>query len=351
MFSISRIKKLVSMFFVVLCFQYVIIYMYIYAQSSVPYKHKLVPRHVTTKEIRGPTYHIHEVDPMPLGMRERYESRRLLVESNHPKLISRREILNEYRHSSSAQVVDESGRFTSLEQETNRGETLQCGTCSLVSNSGHILGSRLGDEIDEGDCVFRLNAAPTLAYELDVGRRTTARVVSQGGLQEVIANASTLLDNHPSLSTVFIHGPDHVFSFGSLPKLVSHLSSKYPKLDFYKPSSLVNSEMNADYERYTGKTRISSGTEFSSGFHALQIMKDVCSDIKVYGMSPQDYCRLNPDSTVPYSYFKTPSLPECMVYDYHENIEHGGQRLATERCVFSNWAKKNSINFYSPTWK
>ena len=38
--------------------------------------------------------------------------------------------------------------------------------------------------------------------------------------------------------------------------------------------------------------RISSGSELSTGLYALLVMRDVCSDIKVYGMSPEDYCRL-----------------------------------------------------------
>ena len=60
--------------------------------------------------------------------------------------------------------------------------------------------------------------------------------------------------------------------------------------------------------------------------------------------------RVHPDSTIAYSYYKKPVLPECMMYDYHENIDQGGKRLMTERRVFKNWAKTNSISFYSPSW-
>ena len=143
------------MFFVAFCLQYIIVF-YIFAQSHTPYKHKLQPRHVTTKEVRGPTYHLHKVDPMPIRLRERYESRRLLVESNRPRLVSRREILDEFRHSSSAQSdptpLAESIRYISLEPETSRGEFLSCGTCSLVSNSGEKL---LYWEVDLGDVDIR----------------------------------------------------------------------------------------------------------------------------------------------------------------------------------------------------
>ena len=37
--------------------------------------------------------------------------------------------------------------------------------------------------------------------------------------------------------------------------------------------------------------RLSSGTELSTGLYALMIMKDVCGEINVYGMVPEDYCR------------------------------------------------------------
>ena len=52
---------------------------------------------------------------------------------------------------------------------------------SLFLFPGHITHSRRGDEIDEAECVFRLNSAPTIGYELDAGRKTTVRVVSQEG--------------------------------------------------------------------------------------------------------------------------------------------------------------------------
>ena len=71
----------------------------------------------------------------------------------------------------------------------------------------------------------------------------------------MVANASSLLENHPSLTTVFVHGPDHVFSVGLLPKLVSGISAKYPKLNVYRPSKAVDFEADVEYEKHTGKTR------------------------------------------------------------------------------------------------
>ena len=55
---------------------------------------------------------------------------------------------------------------------------LKCNTCALVSSSGMLLGSNAGSQIDSADCVFRINSAPILGYERDVGSKTTVRVVS-----------------------------------------------------------------------------------------------------------------------------------------------------------------------------
>lgn len=50
-------------------------------------------------------------------------------------------------------------------------------TCSYVSNSGSLLGSKLGQEIDSHDSVFRFNYATTRELETDVGRRTDIRIL------------------------------------------------------------------------------------------------------------------------------------------------------------------------------
>ncbi len=46
-----------------------------------------------------------------------------------------------------------------------------------MTSSGHLKGSNEGAKIDSADCVIRMNAAPTLQYEKDVGSRTTFRVI------------------------------------------------------------------------------------------------------------------------------------------------------------------------------
>ena len=49
----------------------------------------------------------------------------------------------------------------------------------MVSSSGRLKGQGLGADIDEHDAVFRINEAATDGYEVDVGNKTTVRVVNE----------------------------------------------------------------------------------------------------------------------------------------------------------------------------
>lgn len=51
-------------------------------------------------------------------------------------------------------------------------------SCAYVSSSGVLLGSKLGKQIDSHDLVIRVNAAPTIGFEEDVGNLTNGLVLN-----------------------------------------------------------------------------------------------------------------------------------------------------------------------------
>lgn len=62
---------------------------------------------------------------------------------------------------------------TSLPKELNKKSCLRC---VVVGNSGIMKNTRLGDVIDNFDIIIRMNDAPVIHFEKDVGSRTTIRL-------------------------------------------------------------------------------------------------------------------------------------------------------------------------------
>ena len=51
-------------------------------------------------------------------------------------------------------------------------------TCAVVSSGGSLHKSGLGEFIDSHDLVLRFNNAPTEGHEVDVGKKTSIRIVN-----------------------------------------------------------------------------------------------------------------------------------------------------------------------------
>uniref|UniRef100_F1RS05 ST6 N-acetylgalactosaminide alpha-2,6-sialyltransferase 6 n=1 Tax=Sus scrofa TaxID=9823 RepID=F1RS05_PIG len=58
----------------------------------------------------------------------------------------------------------------------------RCHQCVIVTSSSHLLGTKLGPEIERAECTIRMNDAPTTGYSADVGNKTTFRVVAHSSV-------------------------------------------------------------------------------------------------------------------------------------------------------------------------
>ncbi|MEQ2184774.1 Alpha-N-acetylgalactosaminide alpha-2,6-sialyltransferase 5 [Goodea atripinnis] len=231
---------------------------------------------------------------------------------------------------------------------------MHCRTCALVTSSGHLTGSNRGKDIDRSHCVIRMNDAPCAGYHLDVGRRTSLRVVAHSSLQRVLRSRQELLNG--SQDTVFIFwGPNSCMrrdGRGHVYNNLRLLKQLLPKLKVYTISRAKMLNFDELFKKETGIDRKSSNSWLSTGWFTMAIALELCDRINVFGMVPPDFCRSSSHPMVPYHYYEPSGPDECSMYLLHERSQRGSHhRFITEKTVFSNWARTLNIHFYQPDWK
>ncbi|XP_033047930.1 alpha-N-acetyl-neuraminyl-2,3-beta-galactosyl-1,3-N-acetyl-galactosaminide alpha-2,6-sialyltransferase isoform X3 [Trachypithecus francoisi] len=192
-----------------------------------------------------------------------------------------------------------------------------CRSCAVVSSSGQMLGSGLGAEIDGAECVFRMNQAPTMGFEADVGQRSTLRVISHTSVPLLLRNYSHYFQKaRDTLYVVWGQGRhmDRVLG-GRTYRTLLQLTRMYPGLQVYTFTERMMAYCDQIFQDETGKNREKS------------------------------------HPSVPYHYFEKGRLDECQMYLAHEQAPRSAHRFITEKAVFSRWAKKRPIVFAHPSWR
>uniref|UniRef100_A0A3B3ZMC0 ST6 N-acetylgalactosaminide alpha-2,6-sialyltransferase 4 n=1 Tax=Periophthalmus magnuspinnatus TaxID=409849 RepID=A0A3B3ZMC0_9GOBI len=230
---------------------------------------------------------------------------------------------------------------------------IHCNYCALVSSSGQMLGAAVGDEIDINECVIRMNNAPTVGYEKDVGSRTTLRVVSHTSAPLLIKNEHYYFNESANTTYVF-WGPERNMRqdgkgrvFNALLKMVK----KYPEAKLYAVTKEKIQYCDNVFQNETGKNRMKTGAFLSTGFFTMILALDICDSINVYGMIDNNYCSRANHSVVPYHYYESKLINECRMYNVHENTKRGGHRFITEKAIYAKWATRHKMQFKHPSWR
>ncbi|KAL6079241.1 hypothetical protein STEG23_004377 [Scotinomys teguina] len=259
---------------------------------------------------------------------------------------------------------------------------MHCKDCALVTSSGHLLHSQQGAQIDQTECVIRMNDAPTRGYGLDVGNRTSLRVIAHSSIQRILRNRHDLLN--VSQGTVFIFwGPSSYMrrdGKGQVYNNLQLLSQVLPRLKAFMITRHKMLHFDELFKQETGKDRKISNTWLSTGWFTMTIALELCDRIDVYGMVPPDFCRMSAPlptgdqslqtspvfhvivtfeeywdpkhPSVPYHYYEPSGPDECTMYLSHERGRKGSHhRFITEKRVFKNWARTFNIHFFQPDWK
>ncbi|XP_010611918.1 alpha-N-acetylgalactosaminide alpha-2,6-sialyltransferase 6 isoform X1 [Fukomys damarensis] len=167
----------------------------------------------------------------------------------------------------------------------------RCHQCVIVTSSSHLLGTKLGPEIERAECTIRMNDAPTTGYAADVGNKTTFRVVAHSSVFRVLRRPQEFVNRTPE--TVFIFwGPPIKMQKpqGSLLRVIQRAGLAFPHLEAYAVSPARMHQFDDLFRGETGKDREKSHSWLSTGWFTMVIAVELCDHVHVYGMVPPDYC-------------------------------------------------------------
>ncbi|XP_038048522.1 beta-galactoside alpha-2,6-sialyltransferase 2-like [Patiria miniata] len=234
---------------------------------------------------------------------------------------------------------------------------LHCGRCSVVSSSGHLINQSRGRDIDSAQCVLRMNSAPTVGYEDDVGARTTVRVIGHVNLlvlnssreyqHEIFVNRTSRADKIviPWLHSIRLNKETNLYY-----KIAQNFSKTFPEVEFYFLTPEKSKMAEEIFKSETGLTTREANTWLTTGWMTLLFAIDVCDEIDIYGLVDEGHCRDHPNDTTPYHYYDPSGMIECKYYQKSEERLTGGHLFITEKAVFARWAHRFNFRFHAPAW-
>ncbi|XP_061460414.1 alpha-N-acetylgalactosaminide alpha-2,6-sialyltransferase 6 isoform X4 [Rhineura floridana] len=225
-----------------------------------------------------------------------------------------------------------------------------CSQCVIITSSSHLLGSKLGAKIDQSECTIRMNDAPTTNYEVDIGNKTTFRVVAHSSIFRVLKRPQEFVNKTPDTTFIF-WGPPHRMQ-KTLIKVIQRVCRSFPNMSAFVASPKRMSQFDQLFKKETGKDRVTSQSWLSTGWFTMVIAVELCDRIHVYGMIPPNYCIRKPQPhKLPYHYYEQKGPDECVTYIHNEHSQKGNHhRFITEKRVFAKWASLYNITFSHPDW-
>ncbi|XP_043937246.1 CMP-N-acetylneuraminate-beta-galactosamide-alpha-2,3-sialyltransferase 2 [Protopterus annectens] len=151
----------------------------------------------------------------------------------------------------------------------------RCRRCAVVGNSGNLHGSGYGKNIDSNNFIMRINQAPTVNYEADVGKRTTHHFMYPESARNLPANVSFVLVPFKALDLRWITSAlstgNIEFTYAPVRKF---LRVDKDKVQVYNPAffKYIHDRWTQHHGRYP-----------STGMLALFFALHICDEVSVYG--------------------------------------------------------------------
>ncbi|XP_033629133.1 alpha-N-acetyl-neuraminyl-2,3-beta-galactosyl-1,3-N-acetyl-galactosaminide alpha-2,6-sialyltransferase-like isoform X2 [Asterias rubens] len=245
--------------------------------------------------------------------------------------------------------------------------TLSCKDCAYVTSSGRLLHSNAGQEIDSHDCVIRMNDAPVIGYETDVGSRTTIRSMSfiniLGSLEHNMDKRNEFFVDTRSKTEIFLINwmtERQINIFEDIHyRYVILLAHLYPAVKFFRfTAGKVGKSIRMFFEKIENKTKEMHHKPLSTGWHTLVAALELCDQVTVYGMVPPTFCNSKSNYTsktkvvdVPYHYYP-PHLRknDCRYLLLSEKANETGHPFLTEKQAIKRLRKNSNVTFRHPQW-
>lgn len=132
----------------------------------------------------------------------------------------------------------------------------RCHQCVIVTSSSHLLGTKLGPEIERAECTIRMNDAPTTGYSADVGNKTTFRVVAHSSVFRVLRRPQEFVNRTPETAFIFWGPPNKMQKpQGSLVRVIQRAGLVFPNMEAYAVSPGRMRQFDDLFRGETGKDR------------------------------------------------------------------------------------------------
>ncbi|XP_076123394.1 CMP-N-acetylneuraminate-beta-galactosamide-alpha-2,3-sialyltransferase 2 [Alosa pseudoharengus] len=151
----------------------------------------------------------------------------------------------------------------------------RCLRCAVVGNSGNLRGAGYGPLIDKHNYIMRINLAPTVGFEEDVGSRTTHHFMYPESAKNLAANVSFVLVPFKTLDLLWITS---ALSTGQIrftyAPVKQFLRVDKDKVQIFNPAffKYIHDRWTRHHGRYP-----------STGMLVLFFALHVCDEVNVFG--------------------------------------------------------------------
>ncbi|KYO23209.1 alpha-N-acetylgalactosaminide alpha-2,6-sialyltransferase 6 isoform C [Alligator mississippiensis] len=186
----------------------------------------------------------------------------------------------------------------------NKTLNSHCHQCVIITSSSHLLGSKLGSEINQ-----------------------------------VLKKPQEFVNKTPETIFIFWGPPSKMQR--SLLRIIQHVSMSFPNMSAYVVSSGRMKQFDDLFRGETGKDRQKSRSWLSTGWFTMVIAVELCDKVHVYGMVPPNYCsKRSQPHKMPYHYYEPKGPDECTIYIHNERSRKGNHhRFITEKRGERLWYK------------